>query len=281
MMLMLQGKIHPSLYLPTVSIIFRFYSSLLSPSLLYTDNHLLVVNKPAGWHSVPNARPSPKCLLTHLKQEKLGGGSKQDFLLPLHRIDQPCSGVLMFGKTSKAGSRITKLWKSKKVSKFYLVVVSAVKLASLRRESLSLDDGWHALNGIIQPRKSKDERSVNIQPVPLSLPYDSIRKVSIGWRTIHVDGIHSPYSLLLIRTNDGARHMVRAILSQVGKCPIKGDLRYDSTTNILQDQSVALHSYRIHLDSRLQLGSLATFDFEAPIPWSWENYFGIHRDSIK
>jgi hypothetical protein len=44
---------------------------------------------------------------------QLGGGSRKDFLKPLHRINQPCSGVLLLGKTSKAASRITTLWKKK------------------------------------------------------------------------------------------------------------------------------------------------------------------------
>ena len=113
-------------------------SSLLPPpTILYSDNHLVAVNKPAGWHSVPNLPKqrkkggtkhrniedtdaaitinSKKCLLTHLQQRGLGGGSKKDFLVPLHRIDQPCTGILLFGKTSKAASRVTKVWKGKKL----------------------------------------------------------------------------------------------------------------------------------------------------------------------
>ena len=66
------------------------------PTIIYSDNHLLVVNKPPGWHSVPNTPKhgksngscgegeTKKCLLTYLKTNKLGGGSKSDFLIPLH-----------------------------------------------------------------------------------------------------------------------------------------------------------------------------------------------------
>ena len=88
---------------PSSSILFRSLqlqapTILPQPQSLYSDNHLLVVNKPPGWqvHGKGNGSGSgdetKKCLLTYLQTNKLGGGSKNDFLLPLHRIDQPCSG---------------------------------------------------------------------------------------------------------------------------------------------------------------------------------------------
>ena len=171
----------------------RGYSPLQPPDVIYSDNHILVVNKPPGWLSVPNPRPSQKCLLSHLKRSKLGGGSKKDFLMPLHRIDQPCSGVLMFGKTSKAASRITTLWKKKKVKKEYLVVVSAARLADLQsRSSFLLDsNGWFTLKGIMPPRRSKDQRSVRVLPVPTSVANEdpSSRSISVDWKEVKMDKI--------------------------------------------------------------------------------------------
>ena len=65
---------------------------LLEPSIVFTNNHLLLVNKPPGYHSQPNESPSignnAKCMLTKLKSMALGGGSSKDFLLPMHRLDQ-------------------------------------------------------------------------------------------------------------------------------------------------------------------------------------------------
>lgn len=46
------------------------------------------------WNSQPNSEDSPKCLLTYLKQNQVGGGSAGDFLMPVHRIDQAYSSVL-------------------------------------------------------------------------------------------------------------------------------------------------------------------------------------------
>ena len=43
------------------------------------------------------------------------------------------------------------------------------------------------------------------------------------------------------------------------------------------DQSVALHAFRLSLSPSLKLGSLDTFDFEAPIPATWKTYFGMDK----
>lgn len=68
---------------------------LPEPTVVFTNNHLLFVNKPAGYHSQPNEsieqKPSNKCLLSKLKARELGGGSANNFLLPMHRLDQPCT----------------------------------------------------------------------------------------------------------------------------------------------------------------------------------------------
>jgi 23S rRNA pseudouridine1911/1915/1917 synthase len=252
---------------------------LLPPTILFSDNHLLVVNKPVGWHSVPNPEESPKCLLSELKRNQWGGGSAKDFLLPLHRIDQPCSGVLMLAKTSKAASRITSLWKQKRVQKEYLCVVSTSRLPRLQQVSTVVPENndWQVLKGVMQPRLLKTERSVVIHPPSLN---SEGRPVDLSWKLVKESGGNDDYSMILVQTNSGARHMVRALLTQMGGCPIVGDVRYDATSLTLKDQSVALHAYRVILDDRLQLGSLDTFGFQAPIPATWNKFFGISSKAL-
>ena len=281
---------------------------LQPPAVIYSDNHLLVVDKPVGWHSVPNHPSSSsknfenKCLLTELKRKKLGGGSRKDFLLPLHRIDQPCSGLLLFGKTSKAATRITRLWKKKKVEKDYICVVSGSQLSTLENASSPLiaykdDDNvenesncypWHMLKGEIQIHKNKKQRSVRIRPTNSLSSSHSTRSVSIRWKklipttTFHDHSFDSSHQALLVKTSDGARHVVRALLAQVGGCPIQGDLRYgnNATTTPLPDKSVALHAFRVKFMGKLVLGSLTRDEFVAPIPTTWNKYFGMDNRTI-
>ena len=88
--------------------------------------------------------------------------------------------------------------------------------------------------------------------------------------------------------------MVRALLAQVGECPIVGDVRYwksnkrssDSDADFdkgpLQDRSVALHAYGVYFDQKqLQLGSLDTFAFKAPVPPTWQSFFGIRNQELQ
>ena len=391
----------PLSFLPYPSSASQSGSSLLPPpTVLYSDNHILAVHKPAGWHSVPNIpkkrkkranhrdsqetddkRPpiSKKCLLTHLQQQGLGGGSKKDFLVPLHRIDQPCTGVLLFGKTSKAASRVTKVWKGKKIKskikkdhghsdgvasksneraslrrgviKDYLCVVPTSRISALEEASISINNldnphsdeinyaafpdsminplqepmEWSKLDGLMlrqsvaeqhernrsqwqrkQQQQYYNDRLQKGRSVKIIRPsvddffdYDQdvdnalMRPVHVLWKHIGVPSMDPSYTLLLGRTSEGARHMVRALLAQVGECPILGDVRYwkpnrQSSDNDaddkgpLPDRSVALHAYGVYFDkNQLQLGSLDTFEFKAPVPSTWESYFGIRNQELK
>lgn len=86
----------------------RSIGKLAMPQVLYSNNHLLFVNKPAGWITVAHSdntfeQRMNQCLLSNLKEQSLGGGSKSDFLKPLHRIDQPCTGAVIYAKKWKGG----------------------------------------------------------------------------------------------------------------------------------------------------------------------------------
>lgn len=259
----------------------RLSSTLQDPTIIYQDNHLLVVNKPPGWHSVPNLEPSPKCLLTELKNMKLGGGSQNDFLLPLHRIDQPCSGVLLFGKTSKAATRITNHWKKKLVQKEYLCVVGSDEIEQLQRRStinLHSEDQWYSLDGRVMPQSSQRSRSVTIRPESQSRSSEG-KFVSLDWKVLDTRQSSPSFEMIWVKTKDGSRHVVRAMLAQVGICPIQGDVRYGSTMKPLRDMSVALHAFRLNLDPSLKLGTLAQYSFEAPMPGNWVKYFSINHNT--
>ncbi|KAG7342565.1 ribosomal large subunit pseudouridine synthase A [Nitzschia inconspicua] len=114
-----------------------FSTILPPPNILFSNHHILVVHKPAGWRSIPldandpaewsarnyNNNNDNKCLLSYLRNQRLGGGSQQDYLKPVHRLDQPCTGLLVFAKNTKAASRIQRAWADRLVQKEYYCVV--------------------------------------------------------------------------------------------------------------------------------------------------------------
>jgi 23S rRNA pseudouridine1911/1915/1917 synthase len=275
-------------------------SVLEPPSILYESNHLLAVHKPAGWHAVPNQNGSDiKCLLTFLKSEKLGGGSLSNFLIPLHRIDQPCTGIIIFGKTSKAASRIQSQWKQ--VRKTYLCVLDRDKTAKqLQSASTYVDDGWMEVIGLLRRKRTRHDDNENTSHSSVinkgwsvnMLPYrDSSTKFldsdhrlcRLRWRPINDATLDCRYQLLLVETDQGARHMIRALLSQCGSGSwLAGDLRYGSATP-LPDQSVALHARSLTLPPSIRLGSendCMQRTFVSSIPKLWGNCFGVDDEKV-
>ena len=255
-------------------------TQLPTPRILYQSNHLLAVDKPPGWQSVLNQEAGhAKCLMQYLQSQKLGGGSQGDFLKPIHRLDQPCSGVLLYAKTTKAASRIQSQWNAK-VDKTYHVVVVAKNNNNNKNKndpvSLSSSLSPQTLRADMEKRKF-NQRSVHMTANPAAGQYEI---------TCHVVASHPPYTLLQVKTKQGARHMIRAILAAYGY-PLAGDLRYSpnggsssssSAAAALPDRSVALHCSRLVVD--ISLGSESSFDICAPLPATWKTYFGFSTRSL-
>ncbi|EJK68517.1 hypothetical protein THAOC_10296, partial [Thalassiosira oceanica] len=142
----------------------RRSAELERPEIIYSSNHVCVVNKPPGWKSQPGngagggeqRMEDEKCLLSYLKSQSEGGGSKKDFIVPTHRLDQPCTGVLVFAKNGKAASRIQVAWSKQQVRKEYWVVVETgddLNLLKKRSEPLH-DKRTFRLSAILKVNKS-------------------------------------------------------------------------------------------------------------------------------
>ena len=94
-----------------------------APRVLYEDNHLLGLEKPACMPCVPDASGDESLLdwgKRYIKEayEKPG----EVFLGVVHRLDRPVSGVVLFARTSKAADRLTAQCKERSVEKTYLAV---------------------------------------------------------------------------------------------------------------------------------------------------------------
>ena len=92
--------------------------------VLWCDNHVLAIQKPAGLPSVPDESGDESALdlaRAWVKQEYNKPGDV--FLGVVHRLDRPVSGVLCFGRTSKGAARLTEALRERRVQKTYLGVV--------------------------------------------------------------------------------------------------------------------------------------------------------------
>lgn len=94
--------------------------SSLPPCVLFEDEHLLVVNKPAGWNTHAPAPYAGEGIYDWLKHREPRWAS----LAIIHRLDKETSGVLVFGKTTRANRSLTEQFAGREVRKKYLLLTN-------------------------------------------------------------------------------------------------------------------------------------------------------------
>jgi len=189
--------------------------------VLYVDNHLLAVRKPAGLPSVPDATGDTSLLdiaRTWVQREFQKPGKA--YLGVVQRLDRPVSGVLVFARTSKAASRLTRALRDGEVEKVYL----AVALGELFGEE-----------GRVEHWLRKDRSRNQVHVVAPGTP--GAKAAETTWRVLARQGGRT---LLELRPHTGRSHQLRVAAASLG-APLAGDLRYGASAP-LPDRSVALHA---------------------------------------
>ena len=184
----------------------------MTPEILYEDNHIIVVNKPAGMLSQGDSS-GDESLLDVLKQYVKEKYSKEGeaFMGLVHRLDRPVSGVMVFARTSKAARRLHSEIISGNMQKFYLAVVE---------KEMSMDNKWHRLENFL--RRERD-----ITKVAVKESIDT-QRADLNYITISSSKDFSKeFSLLLIKLGTGRKHQIRAQFSAID-APIAGDKKYGS-----------------------------------------------------
>ncbi|MGD1087477.1 MAG: pseudouridine synthase [Verrucomicrobiota bacterium] len=88
------------------------------PCVIFEDEHLLVVHKPAGWNTHAPGPQAGEGIYDWLRHRE----PRWDSLAILHRLDKETSGVLVFGKTSLANRSLTEQFTERRVRKKYLLL---------------------------------------------------------------------------------------------------------------------------------------------------------------
>jgi len=189
--------------------------------VLYEDNHLLIVNKRPGdivQGDKTGDKPLSEVVKSYIadKYDKPGAV----YLGVVHRLDRPTSGIVVFARTSKALSRLNKMFAERETKKTYWAIVK--NLPEKPKDRLV-----HFLK-----RNPKQNKSyANIHEVPDSkkaiLSYEVIKELN-------------NYYLLKIALETGRHHQIRSQLSGINS-PIKGDLKYGFDRSN-KDGSIHLHA---------------------------------------
>jgi 23S rRNA pseudouridine1911/1915/1917 synthase len=220
-----------------------------SLEILYEDNHLLVVVKPAGLPTMgtPGGRPT---LLTVAKEYVKRRYQKPGnvYLGVVSRLDAPVTGVVLLARTSKAAARLTEQFREHRVEKSYQAVVEG----DLDPPEDSFVD-W----------LGHDERHRRMHIVGPTLP--GAKEARLSYKRL---GSTPGGTWLEIDLETGRKHQIRLQLAHHGH-PIVGDRKYGSRTPF--PAGIALHARRLVITHPT---TGARLEFEAPLPETWRR-FGI------
>ncbi|MBP9927082.1 MAG: RluA family pseudouridine synthase [Cyclobacteriaceae bacterium] len=179
-------------------------SHSLAFSILYEDDSILVVNKPAGLMVEPDRNGHPN-LLQQVKRYLKNDSLKEEvYAQHIHRLDRPVSGIVLFAKQRAVLKNLSEQFAERKVKKFYQALT--VQEPALKTGTL---EHWH--------RKEKKKAML------FKTQESYTEKAQLNYE-ITKDG---NLFLWKIQLHTGKYHQIRAQLASVD-CPILGDSLYGS-----------------------------------------------------
>ncbi|MBQ8487953.1 MAG: RluA family pseudouridine synthase [Prevotella sp.] len=212
--------------------------------VIYEDNHIIIVAKDSGeivQGDKTGDTPLSDTVKAYLKEKYHKPGAV--FLGVVHRLDRPVSGLVVFARTSKALSRLNRMFAEGEVHKTYWAIVGN---NSPQVPDVSLLTHWLVRN------EKQNKSYAYDHEVPHS------KKAMLRYHTI---GHSDHYQLLEVELLTGRHHQIRCQLAKAGM-PIKGDLKYGAPRSNA-DGSISLLSRRIEFVHPV---SKETITAEAPIP---------------
>lgn len=204
-------------------------------NIIYEDNHLLVVEKPINV-LVQADKSGDEDLLTMLKKYLKEKYNKPGdvYLGLVHRLDRPVGGVMVFAKTSKAASRLSKQVQKHEFKKIYMAVI----------------EGKVSESGTFKDKLKKDEKT-NITRVS-----EDGKEAELSYSLI---GFINNLSLVRISLKTGRSHQIRVQFAS-RKIPLYGDQKYNP--NAVKDQ-IALFASRLEFRHPV---TKEVMSFELPLP---------------
>jgi tRNA pseudouridine65 synthase len=178
--------------------------------ILYKDEYVVVINKTSGLlvHKSPIDKRETQFALQMLR-DQIG-----QYVYPIHRLDKPTSGVLVFALSSEVASLLSEQFKSHTIQKEYLAVVRGYTNTS---ELIDYD-----LKVILDKKADKD-RSKNKEPQEAQTYYECLSTIELPFPVSRYPVAR--YSLLKLLPRTGRKHQLRRHMKHILH-PIVGDTKY-------------------------------------------------------
>lgn len=209
---------------------------------LFEDNHIIIVSKRSGeivQGDKTGDEPLSETVKQYIKEKYHKPGNV--FLGVVHRLDRPVWGLVVFAKTSKALTRLNKMFKEGQVHKTYWAITKNAPPAE---------------EGVLTDWLVRNERQNKSYAHPQEVP--NAKKAVLKYRVIaHSDRYH----LIEVNLLTGRHHQIRCQLANMG-CAIKGDLKYGAPRSN-PDGSISLLARRITFVHPVSKENIVV---EAPLP---------------
>jgi len=177
--------------------------------IVYQDKHLIAINKPAGLLVHRSALDKHETTFAVQSLRDIVG----KFVYPIHRLDKPTSGILLFGLNPEITASMAELFQTREIQKTYIAMVRG-----FTSESGTID---YPLRKIIdhygKPAYKSDEEQETVT---------EFRRLSTLELPVKIDRYPSSrYSLVELSPKTGRRHQLRRHMKHLSH-PIIGDPKY-------------------------------------------------------
>ena len=222
--------------------------------ILYEDDALLVINKPAGMVVHPAAGNYTGTVVNALlgrDQEILEEFDEADSMRPgiVHRLDKDTSGCLVIAKNGNAMHKLSRSFADREVSKTYMAIVAPAPkvMAAEIRTQIGRNPGNRTKMAVV---RSGGRDAVTI--------FNVVRRGKIGPNSA---------ALLKVRILTGRTHQIRVHMSHYGS-PIIGDALYGGNSRIAAPRQM-LHAWKLSFPHPVTKEMLS---FESPFPADFQEY---------
>lgn len=238
----------------------------MSIKILYEDNHIIAVEKPAGVLTQGDGsgdRSLMDDVKDYLKEKYKKPGNV--FLGLVHRLDKPVQGIVLFGKTSKGASRLSEQFRNHTIQKTYHAIV----VGKPKESKGDLKEQINKISFFAEGFTNKTDEQL-LQEIKKAT---KTRTAELSWEVVKY-GIpfdmaqgKSCYTLLKILPKTGRFHQIRVQMQGLGH-PILGDMKYGSR-NPLPNNNIALAATAIEFKTATGEKEIK---LEIPLPKEWNNY---------
>lgn len=252
--------------------LFKSLESEFRRSIVYEDEHLLLLNKPSGWLSQGDGTKAPSvnelCLDYLMSEAKLDREQLKSFKPGIvNRLDRNTSGLILFGKSLPALQELAGELRDRSLKKYYLAVVAGEVRGSAK------------IHGYL--KRIEKERRVKIR----NEKFADSSEIHTEYETVaSFRGRNESESFTVLRVHliTGKTHQIRAHLASIGH-PILGDGKYaDKEINSYWKKSKGVSSQLLHAHELIfpdigEMGSatleyLAGRSFRAMPPKEFEGF---------